>query len=46
MDDSNDDQDEIIYVDKLKTKTFKKRQLEHQIKSGAMIPELKFPKIY
>ena len=38
MDDSNDDQGEVIYMGKLKRPTFKQPQLERPIKSGAVIP--------
>jgi len=38
MDDSIDDLGEVVYVGKLKTQTFKQLQLEHLLKSGAVIP--------
>ena len=41
MDDSNDDLGEVAYVGKLKTQTFKQLQLEHLLKSGAVIPASK-----
>ena len=41
MDDSIDDLGEVVYVGKLKTQTFKQLQLEHLLKSGAVIPASK-----
>ena len=41
MDKSDNDPSELVFAGRLKTQTFKRLQLEHLLKSGAVIPASK-----